>query len=116
MAESLLENQKEAIDLAIKRTHHVHARVGSAQSPQVIDPRNDTYLSELTQFKKWWSAVFENAKSEQRSFMTITPEHGPFPYSLLHPETNELLTEQWEINQFIKAELVKDLGLLSSNE
>jgi len=116
VAETLLENQKEATDLAIKHTYHIHARVGSAQSPQVIDPRSDTYFPELTQFKKWWLAMFENAQKEQRSFITVTPEYGPFPYALLHPKTNELLTEQMEINQFIKADLVKYWGKVCQNE
>ncbi len=112
VAETLLENQKEAIDLAIKHTYHIHARVGSAQSPQVIDPRNDIYLPELTQFKKWWLAILNNVRDEYRSSITITPEYGPFPYALLHPETNELLNDQWEINQFIKTELIKDWTML----
>ncbi|WP_062052706.1 hypothetical protein [Aquimarina longa] len=116
VAETLLENQKEATDLAIQHTYHIHARVGSAQSPQVIDPRNNIYLPELTQFKKWWLAMLKNAKDENRSFITITPEYGPFPYTLLHPETNEPLTEQWEINQFIKRALIKDWAMLSDNE
>ena len=36
VAESFLEEQ--AIDLAIKRTEHIHARVGYPEGPQVPDP------------------------------------------------------------------------------
>lgn len=107
VAESLLENQKEAVELAIKHTYHIHARVGSDQSPQVIDPRSIRYESELTQFKKWWRAMIEHAMNENRPFITITPEYGPAPYSLFHPETGESLADQWEVNQFIKEELAK---------
>lgn len=108
VAESLLENQIETTDLAIKHTYHIHARVGSSQSPQVIDPRIDTYKSEMLQFKKWWFSMLKNAQNEQRNFISITPEYGPFPYALLHPKTGKLLAEQWEVNQFVKDELIKD--------
>lgn len=105
VAETLLENQQEAVDLAIRHTYHIHARVGSTQSPQVIDPRVETYQQELSQFKNWWKAMLENAKSEGRSYITITPEYGPLPYALQHPRTQELLGDQWEINQFIRKEI-----------
>ncbi|HUH47795.1 MAG TPA: hypothetical protein VLZ54_11620 [Arenibacter sp.] len=54
VAESLLENQTYSVQKAIKHTHHVHARVGSAQSPQVIDPRDENYKNELDIFNDWW--------------------------------------------------------------
>lgn len=108
VAETMLENQREATNLAIKHTYHVHARVGSTQSSQVIDPRSSAYKSELHQFKRWWLAMLKNAQDEQRSFITVTPEHGPFPYTLLHPKTGKLLADQWEVNQFIKSTLIKD--------
>jgi sugar phosphate isomerase/epimerase len=116
VAETLLENQEEAVAMAVKHTYHIHARVGSSQSPQVIDPRNDTYLPELNQFKIWWLAMLKNARNENRSYITIAPEHGPVPYAMLHPETNELLTNQWDTNQFIKTELAKIMALLSEND
>ncbi|MGW9686056.1 sugar phosphate isomerase/epimerase family protein [Flagellimonas sp. 2504JD1-5] len=108
VAESLLENQQDAVDLGIKHTYHVHARVGSGQSPQVIDPRSDTYSNELVTFKKWWKRMILNAKQQGRDFITITPEYGPEPYALLHPTTKKVLADQWEVNQFIKEEIVKN--------
>ncbi|SHG35262.1 sugar phosphate isomerase/epimerase family protein [Flagellimonas flava] len=105
VAETLLENQQEAVDLAIQHTYHIHARVGSTQSPQVMDPRVDTYQEELAQFKKWWKAMLENAESGGRPYITIAPEYGPLPYALQHPQTGELLGDQWEINQFIRKEI-----------
>ncbi|MGX1930458.1 sugar phosphate isomerase/epimerase family protein [Flagellimonas sp. 2504JD4-2] len=108
VAETLLENQQYAVKLAIKHSYHVHARVGSGQSPQVIDPRSDTYAVELKQFKLWWKQMLLNADGEGRDYITITPEYGPEPYALLHPETKQLLGNQWDINQFIRAEIIKD--------
>lgn len=108
VAESLLENQKEALQKAIQHTYHIHARVGSSQSPQVIDPRDLTYAEELNQFKKWWLSMIANATSQNRDYISITTEYGPFPYSLYLPNTKESLGNQWEINQFIKNE-IKDV-------
>ncbi|MEX0314787.1 MAG: sugar phosphate isomerase/epimerase family protein [Allomuricauda sp.] len=108
VAETLLENQQDAVNLAIKHSHHVHARVGSSQSPQVIDPRSDTYAVELKQFKMWWKQMLDNAQQQGRDYITITPEYGPEPYALLHPNTKKLLADQWEVNQFIKDAIIKD--------
>ncbi len=111
VAESLLENQEEAVHLAIKHSYHIHARVGSAQSPQVLDPRDSTYELELRQFKKWWIQMLENAFNSGRSFITITPEFGPFPYAQLHPKTKMVMADQWEANQFMKSEIIKEWNL-----
>lgn len=105
VAESLLENQQKAVAMAIKHTFHIHARVGSSQSPQVIDPRNAIYSKELEVFKSWWEAMLENAKSSGRKWITITPEYGPVPYALRHPQTDEIMGDQWDINQFIKQQI-----------
>lgn len=108
VAESLLENQEDAVEAAIKRSYHIHARVGSAQSPQVLDPRDKTYDLELKRFKSWWHLILDNALKSGRSFMTITPEFGPFPYAQLHPKTNKVMADQWDVNQFIKSEIMND--------
>lgn len=102
VAESMLENQTQAVQKAIERTYHIHARVGSAQSPQVIDPSDKTYENELNQFKKWWQQMIQNAAKNNREFITVTPEYGPFPYALLQPNTKKTFTDQWAINQFVK--------------
>ena len=105
VAESLLENQEEAVNKAISSTYHIHARVGSSQSSQVIDPRDENYSIELKQHKKWWSQMIENAENSGRSFITIAPEYGPSPYGLYHKNTLKPLMNQWEINNFIKNEI-----------
>lgn len=105
VAESMLENQAEAVQKAIEHTYHIHARVGSSQSPQVIDPSDETYQNEFNQFKKWWQQMIANAAKNNRKFITITPEYGPFPYALLQPNTKIPLTNQWQINQFVKNSL-----------
>ncbi|WP_103866159.1 sugar phosphate isomerase/epimerase [Aquimarina sp. I32.4] len=108
VAESLLENQIEIVKKAIQHTYHIHARVGSAQTPQLIDPRDTRYNVELSIFKKWWKAMIDNAELQGRTFITITPEYGPYPYANYLPNTNELMGDQWKINQFIKEEIISN--------
>lgn len=108
VAESLLENQEEAVQMAIDRTLHIHARIGSSQSSQVIDPRDKMYQQELNQFKKWWARMMKKILDSNQPFLTLMPEHGPHPYNLYKPYTTEPISNQWEVNQFIKTELLKD--------
>lgn len=105
VAETLLHNQEKSVLKAIDHTYHIHARVGSSQSPQVIDPRDPVYHEELNQFKIWWRLMLEKAHTMKRDFITVTPEYGPYPYSLYQPNTKTVLGDQWEINQFIKNEI-----------
>jgi len=77
VAESLLQDQPEAIDLAIKHTAHIHARVGFPQGPQVADPSILEYADALAFHLNCWDKVVENYKGE---VLTITPEFGPVPY------------------------------------
>lgn len=105
VSETLLENQEEAVSKAIASTYHIHARVGSSQSSQVIDPRDETYSRELKQHIDWWVRMVENAENSGRSYITIAPEYGPFPYGLYHKNTTTPLMDQWEINNFIKNEI-----------
>lgn len=104
VAESMLSDQQKAVEKAIHHTHHVHARIGSSQTAQVIDPRIDIFESELLQFKKWWKQMIESAEQRKLPFLTFTPEYGPAPYQQVHPTSREFLADQWEINRFIHSE------------
>ncbi|RAJ11649.1 sugar phosphate isomerase/epimerase family protein [Arenibacter echinorum] len=109
VAESLLENQAYAVQKAIEHTYHIHARVGSAQSPQVIDPRDGNYKTELDLFTEWWGLMIKKALEKKRPYLTITPEYGPYPYSLYKSNTQIPLGDQWEINNFIKKHLTESI-------
>ncbi|QKX05678.1 sugar phosphate isomerase/epimerase [Aquimarina sp. TRL1] len=106
VAESLLENQKVSVEKAIDHSFHIHARVGSSQSPQIIDPRDELYKEEFTVFMGWWNKIIDKALSRKDDYITITPEYGPFPYTLYAPNTTQALGNQWEINEFIRKEIM----------
>ncbi|MEO1021923.1 MAG: sugar phosphate isomerase/epimerase [Bacteroidota bacterium] len=114
VAESMLEDQKEAVQLAMEHTIHVHARVGSAQSAQVINPETPLFSSEKNQFLSWWKEIAERASKKGLNQLGFVPEYGPAPYQQVHPQTGEVLANQWEVNQFVKRELEHVLNSISS--
>ncbi|MHA4847308.1 sugar phosphate isomerase/epimerase family protein [Flavitalea antarctica] len=102
VAESLLEDQQPAVDLAIRHADHLHARVGFAEGPQVIDPRSRENDANLAAHLHWWDTLVDiKRKSGARTF-TITPEYGAPPYQALLPYSGEAITSQWEINCWMK--------------
>ncbi len=100
VAESFLEDQQEAVDLAISRTEHIHARVGYPEGPQVPDPRANEWQEALDHHLKWWDKIVKK-QLDKNAEITITPEFGPYPYMVHLPETNKPITNQWDINIFM---------------
>ena len=93
VAESYLEDQQAAVQLAIERAAHIHARVGFPEGPQIPDPRLPEWCKELDLHLRWWQQIVDKGP------VTITPEFGPFPYM-----THDV--SQWDINLFMK-EIIK---------
>lgn len=102
VAETMLSDQQEALDLAITRADHIHARVGFVQGPQIPDPRAAEWQSELKTFLGWWDSIVERARQQQRKHISITPEFGPYPYMQIIPHTKEPLTNQWDVNKYMR--------------
>jgi sugar phosphate isomerase/epimerase len=97
VAESYLDDQKEAVLMAIMRADHIHARVGYPEGPQVPDPRVPVWQEALQKHLFWWDTIV-NFKKELNLPLTITPEFGPFPYMIHHPLTDQPIASQWDIN------------------
>jgi hypothetical protein len=85
------------MDVCIKRTHHIHARVGWQHGPQVPDPRHEKYLHWTERFEGWWDQVIENCMAEGRPWVTINPEFGPPEYQHINLDTGKPLADIWEI-------------------
>jgi len=101
VAESLLEDQPEALALASERAIHIHARVGYAEGPQVNDPRASEWQSTLQIFMQWWDTIIYIRKEQGAALMTITPEFGPAPYMPALPHSQIPVASQWDINVFM---------------
>lgn len=107
VAESLLEDQQPAVELAIHHADHLHARVGFPEGPQVIDPRAPENAPLLETHLKWWDALISLKKSGGSETFTVTPEYGAPPYQALLPYSGQPITSQWDINRWMK-DLLKD--------
>lgn len=105
VAESFLEDQSAAMQLAIDRTEHLHARVGYPCGPQVPDPRVPEWKHAVNAHLAWWDKIIERKKNEKDT-LTITPEFGPYPYMVRLPGTKKTIVNQWEVNVYMM-ELLK---------
>jgi hypothetical protein len=107
----MLENFSATVSEAIKRTRHIHARVGFEQGPQVGDPRAPEWRYALNKFLEWWDQIVKVNRQSDRKIFTITTEFGPFPYMPSLPFTREPLAGQFEINCYMKELLTERYGL-----
>lgn len=107
VSESLLEEQEDAVNLAISRAIHIHARVGYCESAQVPDPRIAAWQTELNAHLSWWDKIVDHKLKSGAEVLTITPEFGPYPYMVHHPSTAEPIASQWDINVYMMQLLKK---------
>lgn len=98
--ESLLNDQKESVALALSKTGHIHARVGHAEGPQVTDPRAPEWQEAFQTHLQWWDEVVK-LKNQQGNAITILTEFGPPMYLPVVPYTNQPLANQWDINVYM---------------
>jgi hypothetical protein len=98
--ESLLQDQQEAVSLALQHARHVHLRLGFEEGPQINDPRAPEWKPLLKQYFKWWDVVVAHHKKKKKD-LTVTPEFGPAPYMPLKPYSQKPISKQWDINLFM---------------
>jgi len=99
VAESYLTDQQEALEAAIQRTDHIHARIGYLNGPQVTDPRSSEWSDVVEKHLDIWRRVIALKQKNGIGELTFTTEFGPFPYMQLQPFTGKPLADQWEINE-----------------
>ncbi|MBP2832889.1 hypothetical protein J8281_11900 [Aquimarina sp. U1-2] len=109
VTESLLENHKEAMTLAIKHAAHIHARVGYDEGPQVNDPFAPEHKEALESHLFWWQQICDYRKQHKHEELVITCEFGPKPYLQNLPYTQQPVTDIWNINLKMKSYLKQNL-------
>jgi hypothetical protein len=87
VAERLLDDCGEIIQLAAEHCHHLHARVGFEEGPQVSDPRAPEWSNHLAAHENWWNQIWAAQKRRGMKISTLTPEFGPPPYLHTLPYT-----------------------------
>ena len=107
VSESYLEDQQTALQLAVGRASHIHARVGHTQGPQVLDPALKQYQPALQAHLKIWDAYVASAITDNKKYCTITPEFGPPPYMATKKNSSGAIEEQWRLNLWMKNFLEK---------
>jgi sugar phosphate isomerase/epimerase len=96
--ESDLSDQPAAVDLAIARASHIHARVGFEEGPQVPDPLHPLWSRWTQLHLALWHRIIADRRAAGAAFLTLTPEFGPPPYMPVDPRTARPLADAWETN------------------
>jgi len=109
---SLLQDQQESINRVIERSDYIHARVGSAISPQITDPRATGWKEAVEAHVRWWEKIAQHHKNNNSAFLPICSEFGPPDYMATLPFTGKPIADQWDINCYMKDMLKERLGHL----
>jgi hypothetical protein len=110
---SLLQDQQDSVNCVIERSDYIHARVGSAISPQITDPRATGWKEAVEAHVRWWEKIAEHHKNNNSEFLPICSEFGPPEYMVTLPSTGKPIADQWDINCYMKDMLKKRLGYLA---
>jgi sugar phosphate isomerase/epimerase len=104
--ESLLSDQPDAINAALNRTEHIHARIGHPEGPQVNDPRAPEWEGAVQAHFAWWDKIVARKRAEGKP-LTFLTEFGPADYMPALPYTRQPVADQWAINVYMKDVLRK---------
>lgn len=107
--ESYLQDQTAAVERAIANSHHIHARVGHPEGPQVNDPRAPEWREALETHLQWWQKIVDHHKRLGTKLLTICPEFGPPDYMMTLPYTRQPVADLWEINCYMRDLLAERL-------
>ncbi len=105
--ESLLQDRDEILEEVLERSHHIHARVGHAEGPQVNDPEAPEWEEALNRHLEIWEKVIRKRWDGKAGVCTVTTEFGPPNYLPALPYTQIPVADQWKANVFIMNALKK---------
>jgi hypothetical protein len=103
VSESLLEDHHEIIRKCAERCHHLHARIGHEQGPQVSDPASPEFALHLSTHEAWWRMIWEAQMQRGDTVSTLVPEFGPPPYAPTLPGTRTPLRDVTEVCDWMAA-------------
>jgi sugar phosphate isomerase/epimerase len=99
--ERQLDNDWEAVCEVAQHAHHIHARVGYAQGPQVPHPAAPEYADALASHQRCWEQIWSVQRAKGNSITTMTPEFGTDGYLHTLPFTQQPVADLWEINSWM---------------
>lgn len=104
VCERLLDSEIDVIQLLATRAHHIHARVGYDQGPQVPHPAAPEYEHALRSHQSWWELVWRSQRERGYAVTTMTPEFGPDGYLHEAPFSRKPVADLWDLNRWMAEE------------
>lgn len=104
VCERLIDTEIEVLERLARHAHHLHARVGYDQGPQVPHPAAPEYLQALRSHQSWWELIWLQQLNRGQQVTTLTPEFGPDGYLQERPFTREPVADLWDINCWMASE------------
>ncbi|MDR3456446.1 MAG: TIM barrel protein [Verrucomicrobiae bacterium] len=103
VCERLIDTEPEVLALCAGRAHHIHARVGYDQGPQVPHPAAPEYRAALVAHENWWTQIWRSQAARGLTVTTMTPEFGPDGYLQCQPFTGKPVADLVEVNAWMAA-------------
>ncbi|MFU8813997.1 MAG: sugar phosphate isomerase/epimerase family protein [Pseudomonadales bacterium] len=101
VCERLMDSEWDVITEVAAHAHHIHARVGYDQGPQVPHPAAPEYAAALASHERCWEALWASQRQRGYAVTTMTPEFGPDGYLHCLPFTNAPVADLWQVNRWI---------------
>ncbi|MBV6754604.1 sugar phosphate isomerase/epimerase [Pseudomonas chlororaphis] len=96
--ERLLDDPADDLSAFVERVHHIQARVGYDQGPQVPHPGAPEYARELAFHQAHWESIWQAQQARGYTVTTLTPEFGADGYLHHLPFTNVPVADLWSLN------------------
>jgi sugar phosphate isomerase/epimerase len=101
VCERLIDTEPDVLALCAERAHHVHARVGYDQGPQVPHPAAPEHAEALAAHERWWEQIWRSQLARGMAVSTLTPEFGPDGYLHTMPFTGSPVADLEQINTWM---------------
>lgn len=103
VCERLVDTELDVIEAIAGNVHHIHARVGYDQGPQVPHPAAPEYAGALAAHQRWWEIAWRSQQQRGYRVTTMTPEFGPDGYLHTLPFTAAPVADLRQINNWMAA-------------
>lgn len=101
VSERLLNDACDDFTAFIDRVHHIQARVGYDQGPQVPHPAAPEYQTALKFQQEFWQKIWQSQYRRGYQQTTLTPEFGADGYLHHLPFTNVPVADLWSLNTWM---------------
>ena len=101
VCERLIDTEMDVLEAIAANIHHVHARIGYDQGPQVPHPAAPEYTEALAAHQRWWEVIWNSQRQRGYTLTTMTPEFGPDGYLHQLPFTRAPVADLRDINNWM---------------